>query len=264
MVCAGCTVGELDVVGKACPCPDGFSCDDDSQTCVEGNAGSGAAGSAYAAEILADEPLAYYRLGESETPTAFDASGNERHATYKVVKLSMPGAIAGDPDTAVRFDGDGVVEGGDWFGFEGAVAFSIEAWVLHECGEGVDTDCAFVGKVQYNPSESLYHGWFLYHHPMSTTFRRVLNTEAPLPSAGQFNHVVATHDGVTSTVYLNGEEAISRSNEEPVVAHSFPFTIGRIDNWAPFVGVLDEVAVYGHHLSAERVKAHHEVGRGAR
>ena len=197
------------------------------------------------------------------TPTAFDASGNERHATYKVVELSVPGAIVGEEDTAVRFDGDGVVEGGDWFGFEEKAPFSIEAWVLHECGEGRDTDCAFVGKVQYDPGESIYNGWFLYHHPMTTTFRRVRNVEAPVPPSGQFIHVVATHDGLTSTVYLNGEEAAAEGNEEPVVAHSFPFTIGRIDNWAPFVGVIDEVAVYGHHLPAERVRAHYNAGIGS-
>ena len=40
----------------------------------------GAGGTSYSQEVLADSPLAYWRLGEASGTTAADASGNNRRA----------------------------------------------------------------------------------------------------------------------------------------------------------------------------------------
>src|SRR5438874_1551737 len=60
----------------------------------------------YSQVILADHPIIYWRLGELSGRTAFDSSGHGRDATYKKgPRKGVQGAIVGDADTAVRFDG---------------------------------------------------------------------------------------------------------------------------------------------------------------
>ncbi len=59
---------------------------------------------AYADVVLADSPLAYYRLGESSGTTMTDSSGNGRHGTYVgSPTLGAAGLVPGD--TCADFDG---------------------------------------------------------------------------------------------------------------------------------------------------------------
>src|SRR5207249_8077529 len=59
----------------------------------------------YSPAVLADLPIGYWRLGESSgQTTASDASGNSHAGTYvNGPTLGVPGALAGDGDTAARF-----------------------------------------------------------------------------------------------------------------------------------------------------------------
>lgn len=69
---------------------------------------SSAAGGAplsYAATILADSPVAYYRMNESSGVIAHDATSNHYDATLTgSFTLSQPGAIVGDTDTSILFN----------------------------------------------------------------------------------------------------------------------------------------------------------------
>lgn len=55
-------------------------------------------------EILADAPVLYWRLGESEGTVAADASDNGQDGTYSNVAYGEPG-VAWDGDGAIRFNG---------------------------------------------------------------------------------------------------------------------------------------------------------------
>src|SRR5215472_2077563 len=60
----------------------------------------------YSQVILAKGPVGYWRLGEAGSPSAFDSSGSGSDGTYNgSPSFGIPGAIAGDPDTAVGFNG---------------------------------------------------------------------------------------------------------------------------------------------------------------
>ena len=65
-------------------------------------AAPGADETTYSATVLADAPVGYWRLDESNGRTAYDSSGANRNGTYAAagVALGASGALTGDPDTA--------------------------------------------------------------------------------------------------------------------------------------------------------------------
>ena len=85
------------------------------------------------------------------------------------------------------------------------------------------------------------------------------------PSAfvpGQVYHVVGVGDGSSLKLYLNGSLVASGAAGAAKLSN-WPFHIGRgaSSNGRFHVeGVVDEVAVYGYALSAERVRAHYDAG----
>jgi hypothetical protein len=198
-------------------------------------------------------------LGEDVTPTAFDASGNGHDGVYKDVVLSEPGAIAGDSDTAVRIKGTytGGVDIGVVFGFEDHAPFTLELWVKPEV-----SDSCFISKGE-KPEGGTYQGWFIYHSAVNTTLRRAgTNTEAPPIEQGKWTHVVATHDGVNSAVYINGELGAQKTDSASLPTLGATMRVGRMNDWKPFAGVLDEVAIYDKNLPPARIKAHYLAGIG--
>lgn len=64
------------------------------------------AADAYASGVLAKGPVGYWRLGESDGPTAVDFSGSAHDGAYfGNPTFGQPGAITGVLDTAVGFNG---------------------------------------------------------------------------------------------------------------------------------------------------------------
>src|SRR2546421_10125355 len=63
----------------------------------------------YSGTILADSPIAYWRLGETSGITAADASGHGNAGTYAgaagAYTLGQAGALFGDADPATKLDG---------------------------------------------------------------------------------------------------------------------------------------------------------------
>ncbi len=60
----------------------------------------------YSSVILSQDPVAYYRLGESSGTVAYDSSGNFDNATLSgSITLGAPGALGNDSNTAYLFSG---------------------------------------------------------------------------------------------------------------------------------------------------------------
>lgn len=68
LLLAGCTAGELDVVGKACPCPSDLTCDPATQLCVRTASGAGGEGASTATTGGADAAGASPCSGTCGTP----------------------------------------------------------------------------------------------------------------------------------------------------------------------------------------------------
>ncbi len=219
------------------------------------------AGSVYAAAVLADLPLAYWRLGDAPTSgTCRDATGNGNDAlVVGGVTLGVPGALVGDPDTAVRLDGStGILQVGDKFDFAGTVPLTIEMWANPEVIDGYYRHME--GKMLYNDAGQPYDGIYFYVHAGTVLgFERWGNGSidvAPTSTAvttGAWWHIVGTYAGGTETLYVNGVAVSSGPTAVSVAANGVSMILGD-----QFQGSLDEVAIYGAALSAPRVLAHYQ------
>jgi hypothetical protein len=227
-----------------------------SSSTTGGMGGGGGATADYSAEVLADNPLAYWRFGEAAGPAALDASGSGRDGTYVGgVTLGEPGLLAGD--SAARFDGmNDEMSAGEIFNFAGSVPFTIELWIKPD---DIDSLGALVSKYGWDGSN--YFGWLLTESSNvanGVRFRRTGSSllEGTALVADEFNHVVVTFDGVTQLLFINGVEAGSRAGNALVDLGKDPFRVGRAANWASYAGVIDEVAIYGTALPPARIEAH--------
>jgi hypothetical protein len=222
----------------------------------------GGGGDRYAARVLADRPLGYWRFDETRTPIARDASGNGHDGTYAAVMLGQPGALAGNANSAVLLvdTGGAGVDMGDRFGFEGNAPFTVELWV-----NATRADALLVGKVFRDVDAMAYDGWHVYYGSTATALRRArLTIDGPPLPLGEYAYVVATYDGVTATVYVNAVAGSPRVTTAGVVAVPAPFLVGNQyqGQWARHTGLVDELAVYDRALTAAEITARYELARG--
>jgi hypothetical protein len=218
--------------------------------------------SVYRAAVLADAPLAYWRLGEKSGTVAHDETGHGYDGTYTgTYTLGAAGALAGDPDTAVTLDGvTGQVDVGDNFDFAGQVPFSFEAWVkpavIDSVYRHVVTKMAFngFGNPQVGTYVILQQGNTILGFERWQDAATELTVEtSSYPAAGSWAHVVATYNGSVGELYVNGVAVQASAGVGGVTASGVHMLWGNV-----LQGVIDEIAVYDHVLSAARVAAHHQ------
>ncbi|HVH41584.1 MAG TPA: LamG domain-containing protein [Labilithrix sp.] len=221
----------------------------------------------YREEVLADEPVLYLRFGEKAGSTASDER-KQRNGTYgSGVVLDAPGAIAGDVDTAARFDGkaNSVVTIPPGLDFPGTLPFSVEVWVLQTATPGLGW------AIDHQIYGSNRNGWGLLFNDTQIGFERWrddthtgVSTGLTL-TKGTYQHVVVTFDGSRNVLYVDGVAAGERIEAVSMVPMTSSWTAGAQNcGCAPdnFIGSLDELAIYDKALPAGRVLAHfHAAGR---
>jgi hypothetical protein len=247
------------------------------------------AGSSYAETVLKKHPVAYWRLGEKHGPTAADAGGHEHNGQY-IGKpfFGEPGAIVGDPDTAI-----GIKPTGNYVEIASAPQFSVassgqglsvEVWMRPDLlvfpGQTSDPYVLWLGKGQKNEME-----WgFRFYSKNSTRPNRisayVWNAEGALGAGayfedalkvGEWLHVVAAFDPFSEdnpaagvSIYKNGvlrgspatsKGALYSSYNIKPQAGSAPVRLGTRDLGSFLTGGLDEVAIYPRKLTSSEVRA---------
>src|SRR5690242_7728979 len=82
----------------------------------------------YRDAVLADSPAGYWRLGDSSS-VAKDETGQADGTYVGTCEHGVAGALAGDADTATRFDGSTCqVQLSNHYTYAGTSAFTIELW----------------------------------------------------------------------------------------------------------------------------------------
>lgn len=221
----------------------------------------------YRATVLADFPAGYWRLGELSATIANDDSGRGNRGTYvNGVALGVPGALTGSVDTnrAARFDGvNDHVTVADRSSLDLGDSLTIEEWVrrgvLGARGQIVQKGVGgYALRVDSDDRVSF----------AKSNVQILARSSVAIPADGAYHHVVATKDGPSARVYVDGVDVTAPVANATVVDNNAPLLIGRFTNHLTgassnaFGGDLDEVALYDKPLSAVRVREHYEMGTG--
>jgi hypothetical protein len=239
----------------------------------------------FAAKVLSNTPVGYWRLNDKAQTPAPDFAVNlgSLGAAANTFYLGnaahpVPSLLAVSDNTAAGFDGaDGTaVRGPAVAALSPTNAFTIEFWAQPNVTQLADN------SVLTSPLASLYrnttapannaNGWIFYQGGTFWNFRAGSSSGYKLnisgttaPEAGVTYYIVATFDGTTARLYVNGVEEVSGAASGPLEPNvSVPFGIGaRGDNSFRFDGTVDEVAVYPAALPPSEVLAHYQNGKNA-
>jgi len=212
----------------------------------------------YGATVLADHPVAYWRMDETGGSTMADASGNANNGRYVgTYTLAQPGALAGG---AVAFDGQSGAASVLSSPSLQVNTVTIEAWIKKR----TDTEYGVYVAKNVEPGGGAGSSWFELlnsHHNGRIEFR-VTSDGAPTVvsnstlALGTWYYVTATYDGAVAKLYVNGK----LDGELKVTAvpkqTSDPLFIGRRTDGFFNDAAMAEVAIYSVALSADRIAAH--------
>jgi hypothetical protein len=249
---------------------------------------TGTVNATYAAEVLADGPIAYYQMDQNQGSTVPNIGSLGTAATYPAGARSaltkgpghpeFPGFDAGN--TAALFDGIGTYTDDDdtvqlvgvgnyidtgSFLLENLPAFTIETWIkpayLDEFRLGIAG--TWGTEFGFNSPDEIH---------IYTGGGGIIYAPYPFPFH-EWHHIVVTGDGTNLTMYADGQQLAqveeitdSYDGEDRNVYIGGGGIFDGIEedgfgNWFP--GGIDEVAIYHKALSAERVKAHFDAAFAA-
>lgn len=228
----------------------------------------------YYDEVLLDNPIAYWRLGEVSGSTAdnLGSLGSVVDAIYSGDPLLGTSGLIGHDNTAVNFDGvdDGVLipdnssinTGSSYSQKTIELTFSADTvsgtQILYEQGGTANGLNIYLEDNQLNLGvwASNSGEWLSYEISANTTYHVVL-----VFNAGQLTgYVNGVSIGTVSTSFTSipthtGDVAIARLSDDT----RFSNTVSTTENSGYyFNGTIDEVALYNTALSAERIEAHYE------
>jgi hypothetical protein len=229
----------------------------DARADANADSAGGDGGMSYPERVIADAPLAYWRLGEKTGAIAKDEMGRYSGVIKGSVFVDRPGVVTGN--AAMRFDGSsGYIDFGDVLDFAGRAPFSIEAWVLPEAIDSASR--TFVSKIA---GGGLYNGYSVFlndtrgcHFVLCVDENDCPSPRAPAPLLARFTHIVATYDGTIAQIYYDGARVSSGSYTKAMINNAAPLLVGREPNGGAFAGSLDEVAIYDRALPEAAIQAH--------
>lgn len=211
----------------------------------------------YAATVLADSPLAYWRMSEASGTVAADSSGNNRNLSLADTGRGAASLIPGDPDPSWTVGAGGAtLPRADWMA---PAAWTAEA-LIHPTANS-----SYRGIITFDSTGGTGRGWNFYMFGGRLHIYqwnpRVELSGATLLALNTTHHVALTYDGTTARIYLNGIQDGSWAvnlipNANPVglvVGASYAGTPTRT---LEFGGRIDEPAFYGSALPAARILAH--------
>lgn len=221
----------------------------------------------YSSEVLADSPLAYWRLGESSGTTITDSSGNSRTGSYVgSPTLGVTGLLTGDSNTAIQLTAGvakyGTIPSASWMNVS---ALTVECWANITSGQNSGWGDPLVAH-----ADGGTWAWLLNRDNNSTSqyvFSVCASSGTSVSAKGTApatpRHFVGTWDGTTVSLYINGSLVATATSPGTVLGGtSQNIDIGRYWGTTASIpgGVLDEVAIYGTVLSPARIAAHYAAG----
>jgi hypothetical protein len=217
--------------------------------------------------INADQPAAYYRLGEPGGATiAVDASSNNHPGSYvnpNGYTQGLPGAMPAEADSSVSFNSNGYVTVPDSAALRPSL-LTVEAWINPDLASS-----GYATVLMKTTNTGWGDGYGLLRPASGDKLRFFVNNwsgpstvEADVPK-NQWSHVAGTYDGSALKLYVNGVLVASTNYSAPINHSLQPLLIGAGQGGYYWRGLLDEVAIYPTALSAAQIAAHYQRGTRA-
>lgn len=215
----------------------------------------------YSATVLADAPVAYWRMAEMTGTTMADATNNANNGRYDgIVMLAQPGPLAGDGSTAVALDGATGTARVPSSSTLQVNWVTIELWI----NKRADSDYGVYVAKNVAGGGGVGSGWFQLlndDHNGALQFRitgdvdPILVSKATL-ALNTWYYVVATYDGVAAKLYINGKLDSTLAAVVSPAQNADPLYIGRRADGFFTNALIAEVAIYPKALSADQIAAH--------
>jgi len=216
----------------------------------------------YQATIMADAPLAYYRLGELGGATASDMSGNAYHGTLAGgVTLGAASFMSGS--YAMIFNGTtGKIDGSAATLPSGSAAWSLEGWAKFSSisGSHINTIVS-IGSWNAN-EESAFICVDTSGFAQIGTFGANYSSTT-LIATGGWHHFAGTYDGSNMRLYVDGvlvlgpqAQTMSLTGTNVCIgSRPPPASVGN-----QLAGSASEIAIYNYVLSPSQIAAHYAAG----
>ena len=223
----------------------------------------------YPSTILADHPIAYYRLEETSGTTAADSSASGLFPGTYIVNGSHP--LLGQPgiDTnsiTLSVAQPSSVTAGYYPEFNQQVPFSFEIWARPVSTDPGNNRCPIGNWSGWG----LDSGWYVYQSAGApNTFALVCDSAngtwltSPAFNLLSWCHLVGTYDGTNMSFYMNGALVGTHSAAGYVANTVNPLALGNrsdASGYGAFDGGLDEFAYFTNALTAAQVLAHYQAG----
>lgn len=228
---------------------------------------TGTTATTYRQAVLNDKPLAYWSFGKSIGASVDDLSGNGHVLTMTGTPTTVQGTSQA---TAHAMH----LTGGQSYGFSnvpdffGRSPFTLEAWAQADQVDGAFRHV--FGDDFYPDAAGRYMIGVFVHDSGSKpelSFERITDgssTSIVTLATTKFVHIVATYDGDSLSLYIDGALVETKPDTLSQIAKDGPMVVGarsassNIDTG--FIGAIAEVALYETALSAKQIKLHHDLG----
>lgn len=225
-------------------------------------------------------PLGYWRLGEASGTNAVDETLRNDGTYTGTPTLAIPGALAGDLDTAVTLNGTTqYVTMGDVLDFDTGDPLSLSCWFKTSAHGGVTGD--LITKLT---ASTPVRGYAMRMLAGGQIYLVLSNTDTGPQQLtvrtdntfndGVWHHAVVTYDGSTGaghspsgiTIYIDGvAEATTVADNTldggETIQTTAALQIGcRNSTSGYFDGTIDEPAIFGYELSVKDVAAMYYMG----
>jgi hypothetical protein len=238
--------------------------------------------SGYGGTVIADGPVAFYRLNETSGTACHDYYGGN-DGSYNSVTLNQLGYSTIDPDPAVLFAGGlnsyaGGISG-TAINFPGHSTFTLECWAKGPSGQGDQSTLIAKGIGPLNTTRTEQFALDVSggnYRFFTTGGNTVYEADTTVGPNGTWQHIVAVYDdqnvlggGSNMYLYVNGElRGQQKTRPAGVNGTTSPVSIGskRTGNDpnydGGFAGEIDEVAIYPYAMSATTIAAHYSAAYG--
>ncbi len=203
--------------------------------------------------------VGYWRLGESSGTVACDSTAHNDGAYLGGTTLGTPGAISGDPDTAVTLNGStGQVSVPSASSLNVGDNFTIEAWVKRAVSK--------TGSNEVIASKQEGSWVLMFNEADRLTLRRssygnIATANVATTDTTGWHYVVATKNGPSVHVYLDGTDVTGTVANQTMTNNTEPLAIGQSSGSAFLKGSVDEVALYNTALTPTQITQHYEAGK---